>query len=327
MLDLIHQRRATAAAVLELSSFQLEFNKTWAPDVALWINCFANHLDRHTTMAAYVNAKLNLLRHQTKHQIALLSASLLQGEAGAWVTPALAALKSQVYLVSINPDDRRLVSCIPRAPVAFITVDGGQVVIEQVADGQVTTVHQVCSINDLPAVTFTDNWLHVLGALYAMGIDPQAIGTWLKVHKDTIAIDNEHRCEFVATVNGVDFYNDSKATVIQSTAAAVDRLATQQRPLILILGGLGKGVDRSPLLATLKTIKNIKKIYCFGKECAAFAPAATCYSTLEDVMAAVNKLMAPGDLVLLSPSGSSYDLYKNYEERGLEFKKFVTQLK
>lgn len=326
MLDLVQQRTKTAAAILELSSFQLEFNKTWAPDVAIWTNCFANHLDRHETMAAYVDAKMNILRHQRDDQVALLSASLVHGALGALVLPQLTQIKSQVYLVSSNPDDRAQASFVPGALVGFVTVDGGKVVIEQMGGGQVTAVHPICAVHDLPGVTFIENWLHVLGALYTMGIEARALGQWLKVNKDTITLDNEHRCEFVATVRGVDFYNDSKATVIQSTEAAVRRLAQAGRPIVLILGGMGKGVDRSPLLETLRNIQNIKKIYCFGRECSVFAPTATGYPTLDAVMTNVASTMEPGDVVLLSPSGTSFDLYKNYEERGLAFKKLVIQL-
>lgn len=326
MLDLVQQRAMTAAAVLELSSFQLEFNKTWAPDVALWTNCFANHLDRHEIMAAYVDAKMNIIRHQRPDQVALLSASLVQGDLGVLVLPALATVKSQVYLVSTNSEDRTLMSLVPGGAVGFVTVRDGQVVIEQGNGDQTTTVHPICSLDVLPNVTFSENWLHVIGALYTMGIEARALGQWLKANKDTITIDNEHRCEFVATVRGVDFYNDSKATVIQSTEAAVRRLAQAGRPIVLILGGMGKGVDRSPLLESLKNIKNIKKIYCFGKECSVFASKATCYATLEEVMSDIASTMEPGDVVLLSPSGTSFDLYKNYEERGLAFKKLVAQL-
>ncbi len=343
MLDLVKQQKKIYAAVLELSSFQLEFNKEWAPDVAIWTNCFANHLDRHETMAAYVDAKMNLLRFQVEDQVALLSASLLKGEVGELVIPALSEIKSEIYLVSSNPEDRALLTLVPRASVGFVTIDNGNVIISQIVDGQVTETNQICAVADLPNVTFTENWLHILAALYSIGIEPEVIGRWIKENKDTLSIANEHRCEFVATVNGVDFYNDSKATVIQSTEAAVRRLADNNRPVILILGGLGKGVDRSPLLAVLQSLRggagmsaialataegnglHIKKIYCFGKECAVFASSATCFATLEEVMADIQKIMAPGDQVLLSPSGTSYDLYKNYEERGNAFKQIVAQ--
>jgi UDP-N-acetylmuramoylalanine--D-glutamate ligase len=317
MLDLVAQRASTDLAVLELSSFQLEFSKTWAPDIAIWTNCFANHLDRHETMSSYVLAKLNILRHQSKSQVALLSASLLDGEVGQILASQLSNIKSQVYLVGSLELDR-----VPLQKFSLITVQDGHVMVSQVLDGHVTAKKSLCSVADLPKVTFLDNWLHVLGALYALGGDISELITWLSSNQEIFTLDNEHRCEFVKTVRGVDFYNDSKATVIQSTEAAVRRLAANGRPIILILGGLGKGVDRSPLLERIP-LPAIKKIYCFGKECSVFSPMADCYQTLEQVMAEISKIMAPGDQVLLSPSGTSYDLYKNYEERGRAFKNLV----
>jgi UDP-N-acetylmuramoylalanine--D-glutamate ligase len=165
-----------------------------------------------------------------------------------------------------------------------------------------------------------------LGALFAMGIEENILEKWMSKNRDAICIENEHRCEFVASIRGVDFYNDSKATVIQSTEAAVGRFASSGRPIILILGGLSKGVDRSPLINQLANIKNIKKIYCFGKECAVFSQISSYCTTLEGVIEDIEKIMVAGDLVLLSPSGTSYDLYKNYEERGTVFKMLVKNL-
>lgn len=314
MLDLVAQRESTDLAVLELSSFQLEFSKTWAPDIAIWTNCFANHLDRHETMQAYTEAKLNILAHQREDQVALLSTSLFDGEVGQILASQLPTIKSQLYLVGALELDR-----LPVQNFNSITVEDGLVVLSKGAQGLVTSKTVLCAVADLPKVTFLDNWLHVLGALHILGADLSKV-----ISGEVFSLDNEHRCEFVQTIRGVDFYNDSKATVIQSTQAAVNRLAANNRPIILILGGLGKGVDRSPLLEILKNIPNVKKIYCFGKECSVFAPSATCYSTLEEVMADVAKIMESGDQVLLSPSGTSYDLYKNYEERGRAFKNLVS---
>lgn len=348
MLDLVAQQKAIELAVLELSSFQLEFNKKYAPDIAIWTNCFANHLDRHETMQAYFEAKFNLIAHQTKDQWVLLSATLLEGEVGHLLLSRLPSIKSKICFVGTYNYSQisHVVPACPPEPhqgggwakagiqqiyhplekFRTITVENGHIVTSEFCHGNRVDTSILCAQADLPAVTFIDNWLHVLAALQMLGIDVHVLVQELKNNREPFALANEHRCEFVRTVRGVDFYNDSKATVIQSTEAAVSRLAANNRPIILILGGLGKGVDRSPLLQTLKTTPSIKKMYCFGKECAVFASAATCYSTLEEVIADVAKIMVPGDQVLLSPSGTSYDLYKNYEERGRAFKKMVAQI-
>jgi len=95
---------------------------------------------------------------------------------------------------------------------------------------------------------------------------------------------------------------------------------------VLIVGGLGKGVDRSSLGAHVSSFSTLKKMYCFGKECNAFTGSVV-YESLEKVMEDVSTLMTPGDIVLFSPSGTSFDLFKDYKHRGQVFKALVNDLK
>ena len=135
--------------------------------------------------------------------------------------------------------------------------------------------------------------------------------------------------ELVKTWNGITFYNDSKATVIESTLQAT--LQCSNQPTILLLGGLSKGINRQPLFKQLPL--SIKKIICFGAEAAqlhqwcmnAVIPSSA-HTTLEDAFAQAITDAKSGDCILLSPSGSSYDLFTNFEERGNRFKTLIHNL-
>jgi UDP-N-acetylmuramoylalanine--D-glutamate ligase len=136
-----------------------------------------------------------------------------------------------------------------------------------------------------------------------------------------------HRIEHCGSADNVDFYNDSKATTTASTLAAVEKLT--HRPLHLFIGGLSKGVDRAPFVAQLKD--KVQHIYCFGQEaqllhdmCIKNKISASQYTNLDNAVDACIVTVQSGDCVLLSPAGSSYDLYENYEQRGNHFKELIT---
>jgi UDP-N-acetylmuramoylalanine--D-glutamate ligase len=172
-------------------------------------------------------------------------------------------------------------------------------------------------------LSFIDNILLITAACDLLNIDNQALQTIAT----TVELP-EHRVEKIGTINNIVFYNDSKATTTASTLAAVEKL--HNRPLHLFLGGLSKGVDRTLFITQLK--HQVKHIYCFGKEaeslytmCIANHIPATTFATLNDAVNACTLVITSGDCVLLSPAGSSYDLYENYEERGKHFKELINQ--
>jgi UDP-N-acetylmuramoylalanine--D-glutamate ligase len=326
MLDLLAQQEAADLAVLELSSFQLELNKKFAPDIALWTNFIPNHLDRHKTIEQYFAAKAALLLYQHRHQAAIVSREVFEGVGKPFMYDLVPKLKSTLVICSTQPYDAAFVASIPCDTFYYVFNDNGVLVIDKVEQGRATFVEWLIKLSVLPDITFISNWSQALTAVYLLGADMRQLEQFLTQQSaQNLLADNTHRLTKCATINGVDFYNDSKSTLMLSTLAAAQKLALNQRPLIVIVGGLGKGVDRSPLMAELTKISSLKKVYCYGPECSMFA-GSDVRQNLEDILHDIVKTMKPGDQVLFSPSGASFDAYKNFEQRGTVFTELVKGL-
>lgn len=303
MLDLTQHTTATTA-VLELSSFQLEHARTFAPDLAIITNIYPNHLDRHGTIEAYAAAKKKIFVHQGPDQLTLLPLSCLQ------YTTEERARGKQFFWFSSTPPSAKERDLIGTDALFYITANGAIVYENN------NTTHHLIPASEVPPFSFKENWLIIAAALYLLGFDAQKIIR----HSATLALPH-NRLEPVATVNGVTYYNDSKATIMQATIAALNALLP--RPVILLLGGTSKGVDRT---AFLHQLQSAKLVICFGGEaeqlaagCAKNSVATHACATLEEAFACANEKAKIGDCVVLSPGGASFDLFKNYEERGERF--------
>lgn len=299
--------------VMELSSFQLELSNVFAPDVAVLTNIYPNHLDRHLSMSAYFQAKWQLFVRQQEHQIAILPLSLFNGPLAAHAQQNLNELKSA--LIIVTPDNPTTLP-VQRENYKLVYVKDMRVMIVLIVNGVMQDEQELMLLADLPETTFIENWLMILAITYACE------QTVTKSNLTSLSLTQHHRLERIATINSVDFYNDSKATVMEATQAAVNKLAQQKKPLIVILGGLGKGVDRSGLVQSFSQNLCIKKIYAFGGERVTFG-VADVYQTLDQVIDDIFLTMEPGDQVLFSPSGASFDLFNNYQHRGDIFKELV----
>jgi UDP-N-acetylmuramoylalanine--D-glutamate ligase len=306
MLDAIHSHKADAA-LLELSSFQLEPCQHFAPDLAVWTNIHPNHLDRHGSMEAYINAKRQILAHQTTKQHALIPLALKEYTQDSAATIHYFSVHEEPVILSASSS----FYCIRQDSIIKRTARGEQC---------------IGLLSDVPAITFPENILIIVAALDLAGISLASISDRLAA----ITVP-AHRLELITTIDEISFYNDSKATTAAATMAAVHKLRHNHRPVILMLGGLGKGVDRTPLVEALKS--EVAHIYCFGKErnllaeaCQSSAIPHTTCETIDDVIADYWPRASKGDQLLLSPSGSSYDQFKDYEERGNYFKACVRKL-
>lgn len=317
MLNMLTDGIKYDTALLELSSFQLEHCAFAAPDLALWTTFYPNHLDRHGSLAAYFDAKFRLLAHQQPHQQALVPLSLL---------PQIAqrSCRATLNVFADAVDERDWSFDASLAKRLFFIRDN---IIMLREDNHETAL---LDSNILPPITFPHNWLIIVGALHIMHTQlkfPDYLATLINT-ANTLTLP-EHRLELVTNKNGITIYNDSKATTPASTLAAVQIL--KDKPIVLLLGGLSKGIDRQPLIMQLS--QRVQKIICFGKEsqqlrtwCEQANIPAQDFATLDEaVYAALHDLQAPAH-VLFSPSGSSFDLFKDYQERGTYFKQLVTKL-
>jgi UDP-N-acetylmuramoylalanine--D-glutamate ligase len=297
------------SAILEVSSFQLELSGSFAADLAIWTNFSANHIDRHGTLEAYRDAKNNLITMQHAGQKALVPLSLRDEiKKGA----------GDIFYFTDNP------SFVAELRSKGLPSNGFEESTRafyfdhnQLRCNYATIAH----IDAHPETLLRENWLIIASALHLLGLTEHINGAAAFI--DALA-KPEHRLELIGNVGGKLFYNDSKATTPTATNAALQQF--KDKSVTLIIGGVSKGVDRSPFMQSLP--KNISHVICFGSEANDLAAACTLpnvsiCASLEEVVKIAHEKSAPGEIILFSPAGASYDLFTNYVERGNLFKKLV----
>lgn len=306
MCDLISSQDSIDLVVLEVSSFQLEQSNLIKPIISVWTNFYSNHLDRHLTMQSYFDAKFKIMSKQTIEDNALvpliLKNDLYKKE-----------IQCRLNFFSVDPVLKEL--NLRQGDSLFFIEDD---IIYKYYNG---TKEFIYNLNSLPEITFTENWLIIFATLNLFNID-------LKFDINLLDIP-EHRLEKFVTKNHIDFYNDSKSTVSESTLAAVSKF--KNKDVILFLGGLSKGVDRSILINNLKD--KVKTIICFGAEaeqlkkfCDFNSIQSFQCSNLNEAVELCFSIVKSNEVVLFSPAGSSYDLFSNYQQRGTVFKQLINNL-
>lgn len=297
----LHKMAADDMVVQELSSFQLEI---WAqsPPVAAVLNITPNHLDRHKTMRDYVSAKANILRHQSATAVAVLSAD----DAGSLAMKSL--VRGRLRLFS---DER------PVADGAF--VQNGRIYLR---DGERETA--VCTLDDIQ-LRGRHNVRNVLAAVTladSVGIAPQAMRQAIRTFHGV-----EHRLERVATSGGVTYINDSIATAPERALAA---LAAFDEPLILLAGGQDKDMVWDAWAQEVAA--RVRHTILFGQLAPMLAQRLTAVSApftqvsdLTEAVRVARKTAVVGDIVLLSPGGTSYDAYQDFAARGEHFRNLVVE--
>jgi UDP-N-acetylmuramoylalanine--D-glutamate ligase len=327
MLDLLDDTAIADSAVLELSSFQLERSHIFAPTIGVWTNLYANHLDRHLTILGYFEAKALLFKQQPNNAIAVLGTQLFDQTIGDLTIDLLKHLKSALVVAGAALLTQQFIDRVPcKAWTAFMVRDGllGKYCI---VDGVIVSMQTLLAVSDLPSCTFGDNWAIIFAALDAAGSDCVSLVQDLQNRPELYSLDDQHhRLEFVHRVMGIDFYNDSKSTVKESTLAAARQLASTYNRVHVIIGGLGKGVDRSDFVPMLKLVPAVITVIAFGKEAPVLGAELT-VSSLDQALHKVLVVALSGDAVLFSPGGASFDLFKNYESRGNCFKELVMSLR
>ena len=305
-ITFVDQSSPDTWVVLELSSFQLESIETFHPHISAVLNLTPDHLDRHGSMEAYVAAKARIFENQEAGDYAVLNAD---HEA----TRALAkGIKPQLLWFSRK-------HAVERG--AFVK-DGAIVVRDVVSAKQETVEIMPLAEIALKGAHNVENVLAAVAIGMAAGVEPAAIR---RAVKDFRAV--EHRLEYVATLRGVQYYNDSKATNVDATIKALESFPANVH---LILGGRDKDSDYGvlkPLLAA-----RVKQVYTIGEAAAKIesqiggaAPVLSA-QTLEAAVREAAELAAAGDIVLLAPACASYDQFSSYEHRGRVFKELVQSL-
>ncbi len=293
--------------VLELSSFQLERLEATglSPGVAIVLNLTPNHLDRHGTLAAYAAAKKPILSNQEPGDIALLNADCPVvsgwGHVGAG---------RKVFFTTRSPLDE---GAWLDGDAAVFRLDGRTLELFRLGDLSLRGEHN------------RGNALAAAAAAMLCGLRPEAIPGRLAIFRPL-----EHRLEPVRELDGVSYYNDSKATTPEAAAAA---LRAFEEPVVLIAGGYDKGVSFAPLAEA--AAGRLRAAVVIGQTAAAVAEAlgeggcerVEFADDLAGAVVAARRLAWPGDVVLLAPACASYDMFANYEERGRLFKRLVEELR
>jgi UDP-N-acetylmuramoylalanine--D-glutamate ligase len=300
-ISLAERAKPDTVIVLEVSSFQLETIKTFRPKVAVVLNVTPDHLDRHRTFEIYVDAKARIFENQDTSDFAVLNAD---DPTCVAMTPRTSA---QVFWFSRQKEVDR-----------GAWVRDGNIVFRDTS-GQ----REVLQVSEIP-LKGAHNLENVLAAVCAgilMGCAPDKIRQAVRDFKAV-----EHRLEFVATIGGVDYYNDSKATNVDATIKALESFPAN---IHLILGGKDKGSDYTVLNDLLK--KRVKRVYTIGAAAAKIesqinGPEIVHAETLENALRKANAVAQPGDVVLLAPACASFDQFKSYEHRGKVFKQIVQGL-
>jgi len=290
--------------ILELSSFQLDDLQEFKADISIILNITPDHLDRYEyNMDLYVDSKLRIINNQTKDD---------------WL----------IY----NADDSLIKSALekksPNINIATFSLTG-----EQQVGGHINKEQLIINIKDQFTMSIHDLALkgkHNTQNSLAAGIAARIV----EIRKDIVRqsledfVNVEHRLEFVAKINGVEFINDSKATNINSTWFALESM---EKPTVWIVGGVDKGNDYNELLSLVD--EKVKAIICLGEDNdkikEAFQSKVETLVEARDAVEAVAyayRLARKDESVLLSPACASFDLFESYEDRGNQFKQAVRML-
>ena len=305
LLSLTERATVSGWTVGELSSFQLETIKEFRPNVGICLNVTPNHLDRYDSFMDYAAAKHRLFMNQTAEDAAILNAD--DEITRSWAQ----GLKANVVLFSVEKEMEE-----------GLFLRGRDLVCRANGAEKVLTTRDEMSLRGLHNAA---NVLAALAAGLACGASPDSMRETVRTFKAV-----EHRLEFVAEVEGVKFYNDSKATSVDATQKALEALAEEPGKIVLILGGRGKNAPYQPIAGLVE--KKVGKLILIGEDADNIENQLKSAAEIERAVSmrdAVEKSFAAaenGNTVLLSPACASFDMFDSYEQRGKIFKEAVLEL-
>ncbi|MBZ5660776.1 MAG: UDP-N-acetylmuramoyl-L-alanine--D-glutamate ligase [Acidobacteriia bacterium] len=291
----------TGFTVVEASSFQLESISAFRPDVAVLLNLTPDHLDRHGSFDAYARAKARLFENQTAEDAAVVNADDA-------MAPQYAPSNTRVFWFSRQKHVEQ--GCFVRDDEILFRMDSAETVLLRCRDIGLRGNHNI------------ENVLAAAAAATLVGVEPRAIAQGVKSFAGV-----EHRIEYVATISGVEYFNDSKATNVDATLKALDAFPGN---VLVILGGKDKGSDYTILQGALA--RHARMVLLIGDaagkietQLAGVVPAERA-GTLARAVEIAAERARPGDTVLLAPACASFDQFENYEQRGRVFKQLVREL-
>ena len=301
-ISLVERATAETTAVLEVSSFQLETIQTFRPRIAVVLNVTPDHLDRHRTFQAYADAKARIFENQRGADFSVLNAD------DPTCVEMAKRTRGQVFWFSRKKEVEQ----------------GAHVREGQVVFRDAKSQREVMLLSEIP-LKGAHNVENVLAAVCVgalSSVDHKRIREAVAGFRAV-----EHRLEYVATVRGVEYYNDSKATNVDATIKALESFPAN---IHLILGGKDKGSDYSVLNPLLK--ERVKRVYTIGAAAGKIegqiraAAEIIQAETLENAVKQASGAAKSGDIVLLAPACASFDQFRSYEHRGKVFKDAVRAL-
>lgn len=298
--------RAEDVMVCEISSFQMETADTFHPKAAAFLNLTEDHLNRHGTMEVYAAMKMRVFQNQTPDDVAVFNAD----------DPALEKLipqvKAQVMLFSRKRE-------VPQG--AFVR--NGMVTVRW--QGREENICPAAEIR-IPGPHNLENALAAVCLAYSMGVKAETLAKTLRSFAGV-----EHRIEYVRTLRGVRYINDSKGTNVDSTIRAVQ---TMTRPTVIILGGSDKHCDFTPLVKEMLASPMMREAVVLGVTADQIEDTLRRHGftairrarSMEEAVQLCQHDAQDGWNVLLSPACASFDMFSDYEERGRVFKRLVNEL-
>ena len=318
LIDYADGKQEADVIVAEISSFQLDTIETFKPHVAVLLNITADHLDRYPDFEAYAASKIRLFENQQSDDIAVLNGA----------DPLVRSLTE-------NLKSRKLIYPNPASDEEGAILNHDRITIGSkklaTPDKKFRIPHSAFRIPvSLDLANFKLTGRHNLENACAAGLAALAAGGQPDAIQGTLNHyrGSAHRMEYVATIEDVDFYNDSKATNVDAVMRAVECF---RKPVVLIMGGLDKGGNFKELREVVA--RHVKKLLIMGRAADLIRTAledavstATVIS-MADAAQQAYQASSPGDVVLLSPGCASFDMYDNYAQRGNDFKESVATLK
>jgi UDP-N-acetylmuramoylalanine--D-glutamate ligase len=301
LLEKLEDATEETVWVVELSSFQLETTRTLRCRVAVVLNVTPDHLDRHPSFEDYWQAKRRILLNQEESDFAVFNRDEPNSRRMADGAQARSLFFSRLD---------RCTGVFSRDGKIWIQLDDESHLVMERSQIRLRGEHNL------------ENVLAAAAAAFLVGVEPEAIARACRSFAGV-----EHRLEWIRDLEGVSFYNDSKATNVESASKAMEAL---EQPLVAIMGGTNKGSDFRVLRPLVK--RKVRHLVLLGEARESLmeglrgtAPVSEVGGLEEAVRRAFVEAL-PGDAVLLAPACASFDMFRNYEERGRAFKDLVSQL-